>query len=200
MGLFMGKNFAKNSGNDGLDYRVKFPDGLKPRVFVYGFDERTHQFYGAREDVGVAFKIGTEAKSYDRERFGRGQPISFEQYFELLGRDAFLDFNDAMHFSRGGTRFDMRLQKPDVPELQETNANEFLKRYWQAIERGTLDCCKLAEINCIWVGRKEDIQGALNAHMHAYVKQFNTLGERITEVFMGFVNARPGLGFSVGRK
>ncbi len=64
-------------GLEELDYKVVFPDGLRPHVFVYGIDPETNEIYGAEAWNFVKIKVGYEKKTDNKgnEVIGIG-PVS----------------------------------------------------------------------------------------------------------------------------
>jgi hypothetical protein len=152
----------EKSGQINLEYVVRFDDGLKPRLLVYGVDSKSREIYGA--DVSMSVIIGTEG------------------YLGLLSEDKFkAEDNGGVICIRSrrdirGLTKDFRRKIPDS-ETWEQRMHEEHK------EKGC---------NVIKIQSPEHVDVVIDMHSDLYLKQFDRLIEESEERFKKFMREHPG--------
>ena len=152
----------EKSGQINLEYVVRFDDGLKPRVHVYGIDSKSGEVYGADESMGIIIGtdcyLGTLSEGETKEKNMRGI-VCIKLKRQIWGNTK-----------------NFRKRIPDLKEWEQRMHDDHKK-----------DGC-----NVIKIQSPEHVDVAIDIHKGLYLKQFDRLIEESEERFRKFMREHPG--------
>ena len=147
-----------------LEYMVKFEDGLRPRVHIYGIDSEAGEIYGADTRIGVSVGAGYSVSGPSKEDFKNRHVLAMVNMGPKLNTSLIVA--------------EFRGKLPEVENWEQ-------ELYDAHREHGT---------NVIRVQNPNHVRSALDRHTQLYGEQFHELAERFTNLFQGFIGEHPGFG------
>ena len=147
-----------------LEYMVKFEDGLRPKVHIYGINSEAGEVYGADARIGVSVGAGYHVVQPSKEDFENKHTLA------MVEMGSKLDTSLVVDEFRG-----------KLPEDEN----------W---EQEVYDIFREDGANVIRVQNPNHIRTALDRHAKLYREQFHDLAKRFTNLFQGFIGEHPGFG------
>jgi len=148
-----------------LEYKVKFKDGLRPRVHVYGIDSKAGEIYGANAILSVSVGAGYHLSQLSKDDF---KDILVRGKVNLISN---LSTHSIIDEYRG-----------DLPK----NRN-WEKKLYNLFKKGKIS-------NLIRVQDSSHLKPAIDRHAELYAEQFRELAKIFANQFLDFMEKNPGLG------
>jgi hypothetical protein len=152
-----------------LDYVVKYDDGFRSRIHVYGIDSREDVAYGAIASVAVS--VGVDVKIMDL--------MEINPMLAIMGHLAGIDASVGKCGVNLGTQINGRGYENPI----DTNPDWEFELQMDAREQN---------MNCVKIISKDDIDATLKQHAKNYSEQFHGLGEQMMDLYMKFLEEHPG--------
>lgn len=145
-----------------LEYIVRFENGLRPEVFVYGIDSKAGEIYGADAFIGVTVGAGRSVKAPSKD--------DLERHVGAI-------VNLGLKIDTSIVAFGFKKKLSEAKDDLEKRIYELYR------ENGR---------NVVKIQSPEHIELAIKRHAELYGEQFKELAERFVNLFQGFIGEHPG--------